>query len=43
METGGSYLSCLEAYEAGRSMGSGTYQIVDSGGAFVDMACPMDY
>ncbi|HBB27557.1 TPA: hypothetical protein DCZ36_03630 [Candidatus Gracilibacteria bacterium] len=43
VETGGSYLSCLEAYEAGRSMGSGTYQIVNDSGALVDTACSMDY
>lgn len=44
VETGGNYFSCLEVYEAGRTMGSGTYQIVNSGSALIeDVACPMDY
>ncbi len=43
LEMGGSYLSCQEIYDAGRSMGSGTYQIVSSTGAMVDTGCLMNY
>ena len=44
IETGGNYISCLEVYEAGRSVGPGFYQIVNSGSALVeDTDCPMSY
>ncbi|MDD5377499.1 MAG: hypothetical protein PHH16_05320, partial [Candidatus Gracilibacteria bacterium] len=44
IETGGGYISCQEAYEAGRGMGSGTYQIVNSGSALIEnIGCPMNY
>lgn len=37
-------MSCQEVYEAGRSMGSGSYQIVNSGSAVVEnINCPMNY
>lgn len=43
IESSGNYASCSEIYEAGRSMGSGTYQIVNDGGTLTGTGCPMDY
>lgn len=43
IETGGNYFSCDEIYQAGRAMGSGTYQIINTGGALVDSGCLMNY
>lgn len=43
IETGGNYFSCSEIYEAGMSMGSGTYQIVNASGALTDTGCTMIY
>ena len=40
IETGGSYASCQEIYEAGRSMWSGTYQIINSSWSLSDTPTP---